>query len=436
MVWRPHSDKQERALLSDKRFTVVSTGIQWGKSECGAIRMLRKCHEYTDPSDTFIITAPTFKIMEQATLPTFMEMVPQRFGQYKKADNVFKIRGGGTIYFRTGHIPDSVVGIRKCRHIWGDEAGLYSLYFWENLQGRAAPMQATIDLTTSPYSLNWVWKELIAPTQKGLRQDVELIQARSDENPYFPAEEYETRKKTMDPRRFRMMFGGEFGRPEGLVYDCYDEDANRITTDELPRDLRIFGGIDWGYTEPWALAVIGVDADGTHYLLHEIKRSRLAPSDIKDIVRQQQHVWQMEAFFAGPDQPGYIQELNTIPGVSVIGANNDISLGVGKVYSLIRQRKLKFLGGKCRHTLDELETYRYPDIMDDKPEKGRRDVNPIGKDDHSLDALRYGIVSIENYIKVKPPRRAGEAGQRQLSHRERLAAIMKPHQAGRTERWG
>lgn len=46
--------------------------------------------------------------------------------------NAFRMHGGGTCWFRTETDPDSIVGIPRVRHIWGDEAGKYRLYFWEN----------------------------------------------------------------------------------------------------------------------------------------------------------------------------------------------------------------------------------------------------------------------------------------------------------------
>lgn len=403
-------------------------------SEVGAIRLLQKVHEFTDPRDTFLVTAPTFKVMKQATLPTFLEMVPdRRFGKYHAADALYKINGGGTIYFRTGHIPDSIVGIRRCRHIWADEGGLYSLYFWENLQGRAAPKQATIDITTSPYAMNWVWKELVKPGIKGERDDVLVVQARSDENPYFPAAEFEARRKTMDPRRFAMIFGGEFGRPEGIVYDCYDEDLNQIDADDVPKGLRIFAGVDWGYTEPFAVVIFGVI--GEHiFVLHEIKRSRLSPSQVKEIIEQNQKIFGVEHWFADPSQPAMIQEMNGIRSVSMTGATNDIWMGVGKVYERIKSRRVKFVRGRCKHMLDELETYRYPDELDDKPDASKRDLNPIGKDDHCLDALRYGLVMVDNLINVRPIYSVSETPGR-MSHRERLAMITSDRRNQSVERW-
>lgn len=75
-------------------------------------------HKYTAETDAFIVAAPTYKIMQQATLPEFLKVM-RGFGEYHKGDAMFKMNNGGTCYMRTATDPDSVVGITNCRSIWG-----------------------------------------------------------------------------------------------------------------------------------------------------------------------------------------------------------------------------------------------------------------------------------------------------------------------------
>ena len=140
-------------------------------------------HKHTDPRDNFLITAPTYKIMQLATLPEFLRVMKD-CGEYSKSDSVFRMHNGGTCWMRTATDPDSVVGITDIRGVWGDEAGLYSLYFHENIQARASIKEAPIIYTTSPYSLNWIYSDYIRPKIKGKCPiDAEIIQAKLNENP-------------------------------------------------------------------------------------------------------------------------------------------------------------------------------------------------------------------------------------------------------------
>ena len=227
MDFVPHSEKQEEALFSEAPITVVATGIQWGKTRVGSWFIKRLMHYFPSKDNAFIVVAPTYKIMEQSSLPAFLEIM-QGTGKYNGQRNTFTLFGGGTVYFRTATDPDSIVGITNVRGIWGDEAGKFPRYFWDNIEGRAAFKNCQIIITTSPYSLNWLFKDVIKPYKMGERDDVNYITASSIENPYFPREVYEKRKKQMDPRRHAAMYDGVFERMQGLVYDCWDDEDNTL----------------------------------------------------------------------------------------------------------------------------------------------------------------------------------------------------------------
>jgi PBSX family phage terminase large subunit len=414
-------------MFSTARVNLISTGIQWGKTKTGAARQTIANHIFTSPDDAFLITAPNYKIMRQSTLPEYLRLMKGR-GVYNKSDAIFEIFGGGTVYFRTETDPDSVVGITNVRHIWGDEAGKYSRYFWENLQARAAFRQCPIDLTTSPYSLNWIYHDLIKPHQKGLisPEDLLYVKAASNENPYFPAEEYERKKRTMDPRRFRMMFGGEWERMEGLVYDVL-ADHHMVDWPMYNQGMRVFAGVDWGYTEPFAMAIMAIYPDGRRYLISEVKKARLGLTQILEIAKEKKRVLNIEHFFCGPDQPGHIKEFNAA-GLSASPANNAVRLGIDKVYELFRSQKLFVVKGQCPHFLDEAETYHYPDPKDIKPDKNIKEDMPVQQNDHLVDALRYVVLSSLDMEKIRQPRLPPEE-RKNLSQQQQIAALLKPSKA-------
>lgn len=354
--------------------------------------MRRKVCEYTDDEDNFLITAPNYKIFNQSTLPHFLRAM-EGMGKYSKTDALFKTHWGTHIWLRTATDPDSVVGIPKVRAVWGDEAGLYPLYFWQNIEARAAPMNADIMLTTSPYSLNWIWRDLIKPAKDGLRPDVTYIQARSVENPYFSEEAYEKRRKTMDPRRFAMMYGGEFGRMSGLVYDCWDDAQNYISPFELPTGTKYVGGIDWGfYPDPFVLKIRAITPDGRHYGVSEFVKTGMRLPQIVDLCKQKKQVFGVTQFYCDPSQPGSIEELN-VNGIPAQGADNDIRRGIDLHYELIKLRKYKEFTGSCPHTANERESYHYPEPKDLKPDQASKELLPVDQHNHTMDCDRYLTIS-------------------------------------------
>lgn len=432
--FKPHSAKQDLAVFSEKPLVVLGCGIQFGKTVTGAIKMKMAMHKYTDKSDNFLILAPTYKIMQQSTLPEFLKWM-DGFGEYNKVDGIFRIHSGGTCYMRTATDPDSIVGVTDVRFIWGDEAGKYSLYFWENIQARAAFKQAQILLTTSPYTLNWIWKEIIRPIKKdpGVRPDVELIQARSDENPYFPKSVIELKKKTMDARRFNALFGGQWEKMEGLVYDCYDETENSCDPFTLPIGTKFYGGVDWGTTAPFALVVRAITPDGYHFQVSEYYKTGLTITDMIQIARQKKQTYGIEVFYCDPASPGYIEEFCR-NGLTAVGANNNIRLGIDRHYELIKTRRYKTFRGMCRYTVDEYESYHYPDSDDNiEPNRDIKDRLPVKQDDHALDANRY--ISIETFHGhiVRPPHTNDEAKAKETPH-ENAARLFSPY-SDESEDW-
>lgn len=391
-VFEPHSDKQHDAIFSDKQITIIATGIQYGKTVSLVMRMKMAMHTYTHPTDNFLITSPTYKILYQSTIPPFL-FWNKGIGTYDKKNECFHIFGGGKVWFRTGTDPDSVVGITNVRHVGCDEAGLYSLYFWENIQARASFKEAPITIVTSPYSLNWLYRDYIRKYRAGdeyTLRDVHLCQAMSCENPYFPKGEYERKKRTMEPRRFNMMYGGAFDKAQGLVYSCFDASKHWIDPINLPTGTRYFGGIDWGYTHPFVILVWAMTPSGMFYQVAEFYKTQLMLSEKIDAAHRLKTMYPIEKFFADPANPDDIASFNQA-GLRVVPANNDIKKGIETVWEMINEGYFAIFKGNNFKTVDELEMYHYPEAKDLKPDQSNseRSELPVDKDNHACDCLRY-----------------------------------------------
>jgi len=431
MNFQSHSQKQYDAIMSNAQLTVLGTGVQYGKTLSGAIWMKRQLHTNILPTDNFLITAPTYKILKQSTLPHFLRVMGG-YGTYKDGEAIFKMHSGATVYCRTATDPDSIVGIPDVRAIWGDEAGKYSLYFWENIQGRQSTLNCPILLTTSPYTLNWIYKEIIKPKQKGLRPDITLIQAASWDNPHNSLHDpviREQRKQNMDPRRFQMLFGGDWQKMEGLVYNCWSDDDNLITPFALPVGTRYFGGIDWGFTDPFVFKVRAITPDGMEYGISEVYRSGLILKEQREIVQRTLKIWPVERIFCGTDQPGYIEDFNRnyIPAEGASTGPGSIRLGIDMHYDLVKTRKYKEFAGACPYSSDERETYHYPEADDVGPDDETEDMNPVAANDHAMDCDRYitlGTRHLIKEVKVRAPKSTNP-----------FVELMKKKRAGGAETW-
>lgn len=404
MEFKAHSPLQASVIEVEKDVVIAATGIQWGKTISGVIWLLFKMHDWAeearkagrDPAeDNFLVTSPSFPVLSQSTLPPFLAVMGH-LGKLDKQQMCFRMAGGGTCWFRTGTNPDSVVGIPKVRAVLCDESGLYSLYFWENIQGRAAANDAPIRIVTSPYSLNWLYKDFIRPWKKDPASlpHVHIVQARSVDNPHFSEKQYYLKQKTMDSRRFNMMFGGQFDRMEGLVYQEFSEDENICDPMPLPPGSKVYAGVDWGYTNPFAVVTIAVLPTGEYRQISETYQTGLTIEKKVEVARRLQKVLRVEKFFCDPASPDDIASFN-VAGLHAVAADNNIRRGIDLVSEHIITRNFRIFRGAAPHTVDELDTYHYPMPKDIDADKDVKEDLPVKQNDHLMDALRYCLVMLE-----------------------------------------
>jgi len=402
----------------------------------GARWLLAQVFKYAFPEANFIITAPTYKIMNQSTLPEFLKVF-EPYGEFRRGDMEFKLNWGSTIYLRTGTDPDSVVGVTNVYAIWGDEAGKYGLYFWQNIEGRAALKDAPIMLTTTPYSLNWLYKELVKPYYEEKRDDCLLISAKSIENPYFSKKTYYKRKQTMDPRMFRAMYEGTFERLAGTVYDCFTEHGNiqKQIAPEVLNQMTFYGGIDWGYTDPFVLLIMGVTPNGDRFIVSEFYKTNQTPDMIVEMLTAKMSYFPMKLVWCDPSRPDMIAMLSE-RRFPVTKANNDIMAGIGEVYDCFKNEKLKVLEDSAPNLLDEIEMYHYPEPKDLMPDQDSKKEKPVDQYNHAMDALRYLTMGVKHMVTHNQPQtNVYEIRPRQQEQpHEQVARIRRPSRR-RSEVW-
>ena len=394
---------QEQAFTSTRRIIVMAAGIQSGKTHAGALWAGAKASQ-SKPGQNTIIAAPTYKILMQATLPKFLS-IWKNFGTYHKVDSIFKWNHGVVTYIRSLTDGDSLEGTTSVTSLWVDEAGLISRYAWENVQGRSAFLQAPIFCSTTPYALNWLF-HLWESWKRGERDDVEFINFTSKDNPYFPDEEFERQRRLLDSRRFTMKYMGQFGQMEGLVY----EKVNWCKAHRLPAGTVYYGGIDWGYTNPFVLVVRALTPDGLHYRVAEFYKSGLMIDEIVGICAQRKQIFDIKLFVADPSAPANIEALNRA-GLSCVAANNDIRAGIDEQTRLFKEEKLFIFEDDNPMGRDEYSTYHYPEPKEYKIDEDQKEPEPVKANDHGCDADRYVTMHLKG---AQPVFRASTGRENQM----------------------
>lgn len=374
--------RQQQAIYSLKRIVIMCSGIQGGKTTSGAIWMRKRVSTVTDSNTNFLVTSPTVKIFNQSTEPAFLTMF-HGLGKYNKSEHIFEMNRKRKVFLRSMHEVDSAEGMTNVEGVWGDEIGKYKRQAWTNLEGRSAFRQCPIFGTTTPYALNWLWKDIYKPWLEGRRDDVDFIQFASIENPYFSKAEFERQKRLLDPRVFAMKYEGKFERMAGLVYP----DIDSIHNFEEPfspnkRDYFLVGGVDFGFQNKFAIVLRALHRkEKRDYQVGEYYRSGMLLDDITAIMLKMQNNLGIELFYADSSEPRTIADLQArgIRIQPVKKGPGSIEYGVGIHRELLKTREHKLFRGKCPNTEDEYATYHYPE--DDGPEKALSEA-PVPENNH------------------------------------------------------
>lgn len=390
--------KQGKAFLSDSKVTLCAAGIQSGKTTVGSLWFRRQASKWSGRDNNFLVAAPTYKIMKQSTLPAFLRTM-HGTGVYRAKDEEFVLRSGGTVFLRTSTDPFSVEGIPNVRAAWMDEAGKCKYMFWVNVEGRCARTNAPIMCTTTPYAMNWPYTELIRPTDRKERDDVAYFQWKSLDNPSFSKEYYDRQKQLLDPIRFSMKYEGVHAKRYGLVYPITD--GATIDPYNLESGSIIYGGIDWGFTDPLVFILRALTPMGKDVQFKEFYKPGIFPDEIPQIAKQLQDTFNVKLFLADPSDPGKIAMLQK-HGIRVQAADNDIRKGIDAHNKAIRSGKHQIFSDQ-KATLDEYETYHWPDEDDEGLDA---EDKPVDENNHAMDATRYISLYLESmgFYDDKKPR--------------------------------
>jgi hypothetical protein len=177
------------------------------------------------------------------------------------------------------------------------------------------------------------------------------------------------------------------------VYDCFTED-NIIDPVVLGSGTRFVAGIDWGYNDPFVIIVRGITAQGKHFEVAEYCKSLLTITPMLEIAQRLKSVYGIERFYCDPSRPDYIAEFNR-HGLTAVGAQNDIRIGIDRHYELIKSRNYMVFRGACKFSVDEYDSYHYPEPIDLKPDQStsERQELPVDANNHCMDAIRYITIS-------------------------------------------
>lgn len=400
--------KQFEAFNFKTQFCAAIAGVRGGKTYFGSVWAGNKI---ATCKGNGLITAPDYKTLHDATLDTFFSIFPTYRQYYKQQKSVIELpesimvnEKGETvtvpaknIFLRSLDDPLSAEGI-TVEWAWGDEAGKYGLLAWHSLRSRVSLAQGQILLTTTPYTMGWLYQDFYLPWKEGTDPDFTVVSWTSIENPHFPKKVYDNEKKRLSDQEFKRRYEGQFSRAFGLVYNL--QSWHIIDPKDQRADYTI-GGIDWGWSNPAAICIVKI-YDGAYYVVDEWYETGKTTGQIIEQAIYMQNKWGVNRWYADSANPEKIAEANMNTGLTVYPCEkkqDSISHGVSTINQLILENRFFVFRG-LKNTLAEFEAYQYPE----RNENGlvKKD-EPLPFNNHIMDAMRYAIMGYQPAMRFKPP---------------------------------
>ncbi len=382
-------DGQTAVFQTDARFIALIAGTGGGKTFTGPYWLSKEIAK--NPQGIFGVGSPTYKMLHRTTAPELINAFKGTTleGEYKASAGEYHLPTGGIIYLCSTEVPDHVEG-GQYDAWWLDEAGQMKAWLWTVIQARLGFKQGRCLFTTTPYGLNWLYKEIYCEAKKG-DPDYFVSQFPSTMNPGYPQAEYDRVVRTMDERTVAMRYRGEFRKMAGLVWPGMDgwvcqldeiTAAHSAALDE-PESVRWVGGIDWGYNNPFVALSAFVDADDVMWVYRERCRTETLLKDHAPSLDK------LTTYYADPSGKQWIEELIAL-GITTQGAINDVAMGIERVTERGKTGRLK-ISPECRNLISESETYRYKENTD----------KPVKENDHCVDGLRYVVMGVDGKAEPK-----------------------------------
>lgn len=283
-----------------------------------------------------------------------------------------------------------------------DEATVLQEDFFTQLMGRMSVPRAQLFATTNPDSpSHWLKKKYIdkigPDPAKGQLHNWKKWHFNIDDNPVL-TEAYKTSiKNEFSGLFYKRFILGEWVAAEGAVYDVWNPAEHVVHDDEQPPMKQYLSiGIDYGTTNPTVAILLGLGEDNTLYALNEWRYTpttaavRKTDAQLTTAIndwREFNHVADVPVI-VDPAAASFRVQMQT-EGTLTHPANNDVLYGIRTITSLLSTGKLK-INARCTGLIDEFPGY----VWDSKATNEGRD-QVVKENDHSLDALRYAIVTTE-----------------------------------------
>ena len=164
---------------------------------------------------TGMVVAPTFRMLHDSTLATFLELTRQGnvLRTFNKTDMTAQLVNGTNILFRSADEPDRLRGVNLGWFVL-DEGALCTRETWLILLARLRESPGRAWICTTPRGFDWLFETFA----KSESPDYAMIRSSTRDNTFLPASFIERLQSQYTSQWARQEIEGEFCELEGTLF--------------------------------------------------------------------------------------------------------------------------------------------------------------------------------------------------------------------------
>lgn len=389
----------EFILHSTARWNLAHGAVSTGKTICSAFRFMHAVNECPDSEIAMIgKTATTiynnvinllFQAKELEIFRPFCAWFPGK-KELKFKDKTITIYGAkdeGSVQLIQG---------RSLSLAYCDEMTLYPDSFIHMLDTRLRKPHSMGFAAMNPAYPMHIIKQWIDKAAEGDKNYYGL-HFTLDDAPYLDNDYIERIRTSLSGLFYKRNYLGLWCMAEGAIFDFFDRNLHVVR--KPPRGAEYFiAGIDYGLNNPFACVLIGVSTgrysqekkilwvQDEYYWDHKVQNRQKTVSELARDVANFLEPYAVKQLYIDPSALPIKLDLNKL-GVHCVDANNNVLDGIGIMCSEMSKGNLVVMD-KCKNLIREIEGY----VWDESAAK-KGDDEPLKKNDHAVDALRYAIAS-------------------------------------------
>ena len=404
-----------------KQGRIYSGGNRAGKTVAGAVESVKWLtgeHElyskiFPPPVKGRIVAVDFDRGVDLVTMPEVRKWMPTEFlingrwaDSYHKATRLLTLTNGSTCEFMSyDQDVDKFAGTSR-HFVWMDEEPPEAIF--NECLARLIDTNGCWWLTLTPLiEFSWTADTLYEATKDGMLPNIQLWEVNMEDNVHIEKEAIESLFATLseDEREARTK-GTGYGE-SSLIYGEFNKYVIPELTEGQWKNIKEnwahFTMMDHGLRNPTAILFAAVGPEDEIVIYDEYyETGRLVHQNARAYMELVHEKGIEISYMVGDPST---QNTDPITGTSIrteygengvwyMLGNNDVHAGILRVKSMLNKRRLH-ITANCRNLIKEGRKYKWAKPISNKIQaRSNLLEKPVKKDDHALDALRYGIMSL------------------------------------------